>query len=184
RQLCDLAETARTAVERVRPLASERGIAIECSLTRAEANADPESIGQVAMNLLSNAIRFNRQHGAIRVRSGAESGAAFLSVADTGIGVAEADLEHIFDRFYRGDRARTHASGGTGLGLAISRAIVAAHGGSIAVSSRAGDGSEFVVRLPSATCGVDGRGRGSLSRMPRTPQSAMNDQGDHCTSLG
>jgi len=183
-QLCDLAETARTAVERVRPLASERGIAIECSLTRAEANADPESIGQVAMNLLSNAIRFNRQHGAIRVRSGAESGAAFLSVADTGIGVAEADLEHIFDRFYRGDRARTHASGGTGLGLAISRAIVAAHGGSIAVSSRAGDGSEFVVRLPSATCGVDGRGRGSLSRMPRTPQSAMNDQGDHCTSLG
>lgn len=147
--LCDLAETARTAVERVRPLASERGIAIECNLTRAEANADPERIGQVVVNLLSNAIRFNRQHGVIRVRSGAENGAAFLSVADTGIGIAEADFEHIFDRFYRGDSARTHASGGTGLGLAISRAIVAAHGGSIAVSSRAGEGSEFVVRLPT-----------------------------------
>ncbi|HOX00836.1 MAG TPA: ATP-binding protein [Candidatus Paceibacterota bacterium] len=162
REPFDLAEAVQTAVDRVRPLASERGIAIQCDLERSRARGDTERILQVAVNLLSNAIRFNREGGAIRVRCSVENGAAVFSVADTGIGIAEADLGHIFERFYRADEARAGAGGGTGLGLAISQAIVAAHGGSIAVTSRAGEGTEFVVRLPAGA--------------PAAPQSGAPDQ--------
>jgi len=103
----------------------------------------------VLTNLLSNAIHYNKPNGEIRVSTRAENGAAILTVADTGFGIAAADLPHIFERFYRADKSRARTQGRTGLGLAICKAIVDAHGGTIEVSSQPGAGTTMTVRLPS-----------------------------------
>ena len=97
---------------------------------------------------MSNAIYYNRAGGSVRVKVTTESGAAVLSVNDTGQGISPEDLPHIFERFYRADKARSKAAGRTGLGLAITKAIVEAHGGTIEVTTELGKGSTFTVRLP------------------------------------
>ena len=110
---------------------------------------DPERLGQVILNLLTNAIQYNRPAGEVVVNLAAANGLAVLSIADRGQGIADADLPNVFRRFYRGDKSRT-GSGSTGLGLAISKAIVEAHGGNIEVVSAENVGSTFTVRLPVA----------------------------------
>jgi len=101
--------------------------------------------------LLDNAIKYTPPGGSVTVglriesRSGS-AGVARISVVDTGIGIARADLPHVFERFYRADRARQ--TGGTGLGLAIGKWISEAHGGSITVESETGSGSIFTITLP------------------------------------
>jgi two-component system, OmpR family, sensor kinase len=147
-RLFDLAEWARACVEFVRPLAGERRIAIHCDLAPAQVLGEAERLGQVITNLLTNALHYNREGGEVRVATRAEGPSAVVAVADTGPGIAAADLPHIFERFYRADQARARAQGRTGLGLAICQAIVQAHGGSIEVSSQPGQGTTFVVRLP------------------------------------
>lgn len=92
---------------------------------------------------------YGYDRGEIRVTTRAENGSAVLMVTDTGPGIAEADLSHIFERFYRADKSRACAGGRSGLGLAICKAIVDAHGGSIEVSSQIGAGTTFTVRLPA-----------------------------------
>ena len=106
-------------------------------------------VGQVAVNLLTNAIHFNRERGEVRVSTSAENGYATFSVVDSGPGIPEEDLPHIFERFYRVDKSRSRIQGRTGLGLAITKAIVDAHSGVIEVSSRMGAGSTFRVKLPA-----------------------------------
>jgi two-component system, OmpR family, sensor kinase len=108
-------------------------------------NAD--LLGQLVTNLLTNAIHYNKPHGEIRVRIQSAKGDAVLTVADTGPGIAAEDLPHIFERFYRADKARSRADGRSGLGLAICKAIVEIHGGSIDVSSQLGSGTTFTVRM-------------------------------------
>jgi heavy metal sensor kinase len=147
---CDLAEAARACVERLRPLVADRHLRIDCELAPAPTWGDADRLGQVITNLLSNAIVYNRNDGSIRVRCGTEGGSVVLAVADTGIGIAPEHLPRIFDRFYRVDASRSGAAGRTGLGLAITKAIVEAHGGTIAASSQPGAGTEFIVRLPMA----------------------------------
>ena len=110
---------------------------------------DAERLGQVITNLLSNAIYYNRDHGEIRVETRAENGAAVITVADTGPGIAPEDLPHIFERFYRADKSRARGDGCSGLGLAICKAIVDAHAGSIRVATQSGAGTTFSVRLPT-----------------------------------
>jgi two-component system OmpR family sensor kinase len=144
----DLARVARECVELVRPLAAERGVEIRCDLPAIECLGDAERIGQVATNLLSNAIHFNRERGEVRISAHAENGAALLAVADTGEGIPAEDLPHIFERFYRVDKSRSRIQGRTGLGLAICKAIVDAHSGTIEVSSQPGTGSTFSIKLP------------------------------------
>jgi two-component system, OmpR family, sensor kinase len=146
----DLAELARTCVERLRPLAAERGIKIHRDLEPAVTLGNAAHIGQVITNLLTNAIHYNRPEGEIRVSTRAENGSAVLTVADTGVGLAEKDIPHIFERFYRADNSRTRADGRTGLGLAISKAIVDVHRGRIEVASQFGVGTTFTVRFPAA----------------------------------
>jgi heavy metal sensor kinase len=148
REPFDLARVAGDCVEMVRPLAGERGIDIHCDLPIVECLGDPERVGQIVTNLLSNAIHFNHEKGQVRVSIRAENGAAFLTVADTGTGIPEQDIPHIFERFYRVDKSRSRIQGRTGLGLAICKAIADAHGGSIQVSSQPGEGSAFTVKLP------------------------------------
>ncbi|HEY8498430.1 MAG TPA: HAMP domain-containing sensor histidine kinase, partial [Limnochordales bacterium] len=122
---------------------------------------DADRLRELLVILLDNAIRYTPAGGEIRVGLRHTPGQEVaLSVADTGIGIAPEDLPHIFERFYRADKARSRATGGTGLGLAIARWIVEAHGGRIEVESQPGRGSRFTVRLPvapPASTGADAR---------------------------
>ncbi len=107
--------------------------------------APVEPLRQVVMNLLTNAIRYNKSEGEIRISTRMDGASAALSVTDSGIGIPAADLPHIFDRFYRVDKSRSRQQGGTGLGLAICKAIVDAERGKIEVASIPGEGTTVVV---------------------------------------
>jgi heavy metal sensor kinase len=144
----DLSRVARECVELVRPLAVERGLDVHCELPAVPCLGDAERIGQVATNLLTNAIQYTRNGGKIQISTAAQNGSAVLTVTDTGTGIPPEDLPHIFERFYRADKSRSRLQGHSGLGLAICKAIVDAHGGTIDVSSQPGAGSSFVVKLP------------------------------------
>jgi heavy metal sensor kinase len=137
----------------VRPLAEERGITIHLDLADVEWSGDVQRIAQVVTNLLSNAIRYNRDGGEVRVTLREEAGGVALAVADTGIGIPREEIGSIFKRFYRVDKARSREMGGTGLGLAICRSLIAAHGGTIECASALGEGSIFTVRLPRGGTG-------------------------------
>lgn len=115
--------------------------------------ADPDRIRQVLHNLLANALRYTPAGGTITLTAANAPGAApgvLFTVCDTGQGIAAADLPHVFERFWRADRARTRGQGGSGLGLAIARQLIEAHGGQIGVASAPGKGSRFWFRLPAA----------------------------------
>jgi signal transduction histidine kinase len=146
----DLAEQTRMCVELVSPLANRRGLQLKCNLQPAMVRGDSRRLGEVATNLLSNAVQFNKEKGEIRVETSLRDGFAILTVADTGQGIAAEDLPHIFERFFRADKSRSRSSGHSGLGLAICKAIVDAHGGSIEVSSQLTVGTTLTVRLPLA----------------------------------
>ena len=104
---------------------------------------------QVIANLLMNAIQYNNENGEIRLRTQQEGEFTVLYVEDTGIGIAETDLPHVFDRFYRADRARHREEGHAGLGLAICKAIVDSGEGSIQIQSAIACGTTVTVRFPA-----------------------------------
>ncbi|TAK94547.1 MAG: HAMP domain-containing protein [Verrucomicrobia bacterium] len=143
----DLARVARDCVAQLHPLADARGVRINCELSPAETRGDADLLARVLTNLITNAIQHSRANGEIHLATRAHAGEASLTVADNGSGIAPEDLPHLFERFYRADKARARANGNSGLGLAICKAIVDAHGGSITAASRAGGGAEFAVRL-------------------------------------
>jgi heavy metal sensor kinase len=151
---CDLDRVAADAVELLRPLAEREGLTLETDFSPARSHGDPDQLGQVVANLLGNAVHHNHAGGRVMVRVTSEADAAVLSVTDTGEGIAPEDLPHVFERFYRADKARSHAAGRTGLGLAIVKAIVEAHGGTVRATSVPGQGSTFTVRLPRAGAGA------------------------------
>jgi signal transduction histidine kinase len=107
-----------------------------------------EQLYRAVANLLSNAIQYTPATGQITIQLSANSSHALIQVKDTGIGIPEAMLPHIFDRFYRVDAERSRQKGGTGLGLAITQAIVQAHQGTIRVESKLNQGSVFTIALP------------------------------------
>lgn len=111
---------------------------------------DVERLEQVLGNLMANAIRYTRKGGSITLQAEPADGRVVISVIDTGEGIPAEDLPHVFDRFWRGDRSRSHAGGaGSGLGLAIAKQLVEAHGGRIDVDSELGQGTVFRVQLPA-----------------------------------
>ncbi|WP_124727043.1 sensor histidine kinase [Staphylospora marina] len=111
--------------------------------------ADPHRLTQVLLNLLVNAVRYTPEQGAVTVSvRKTDTEQVEIRVADTGIGIEPEHLPHVFNRFYRTDKARSRHSGGSGLGLAIARELVLAHGGTIDVESEPGKGTTFTVRLP------------------------------------
>lgn len=112
-------------------------------------NMDSSKIGQCINNLLTNAIKYNSDGGRIDISTNYAGGWCQISVSDTGIGIPQDSVTHIFDRFYRVDKGRSRASGGTGLGLSIVKEIVNRHKGEIYVKSAPGRGSTFLIRLPS-----------------------------------
>ncbi|MBR2661822.1 MAG: HAMP domain-containing protein [Clostridia bacterium] len=109
---------------------------------------DRSKLGQILYNLTDNAIKYTPEEGTIRVSLKQEDGRIIWRVKDNGIGIPKDDQEHIFERFYRVDKARGRETGGTGLGLSIVRQMVKMHGGTISVYSEPGQGSEFVVIFP------------------------------------
>jgi len=149
RVLIDLAEVVRRVVAAELPRAEARGIALEVdapeSARLAGVRADVEAI---VTNLVANAITYNRDGGRVSVRVVTADGTRVMTVADTGIGIAQHDRDRIFERFYRVDSARSRATGGTGLGLAIVRHAAERHGGSVRVDSLLGEGTTFTVVRP------------------------------------
>jgi heavy metal sensor kinase len=147
----DLSKTAGDCVEMLAPLAEARGLKIQCTLPALPCVGDPERMGQVVTNLLSNAIEYNQESGELQITGERQGGAVILRVSNSGAGIAAEDLPRIFERFYRTDKARCGGGGHTGLGLAISKAIVDAHGGSLEAASQPGKGATFTVRLPEGS---------------------------------
>ena len=145
----DLAAFLDTVLDASEPLFARSGVTLCRSLEGSvRANVDSERFRSVIDNLLSNALRYSEPGGRVEVRLRSWDGSAVVEVEDAGTGIDAADLPHIFDRFYRADAARARATGGRGIGLAIAKAAVEAHGGTIEVSSRLGEGSRFTVKLP------------------------------------
>jgi two-component system, sensor histidine kinase and response regulator len=145
----DLGEIAAEAVAEVRPDAQLKQIDVVLSAAPVPLfAADPGRIGQLLGSLLSNAVKFTGAGGRVEVRTGVAGDQAVLTVADTGMGIPAAELDRIFERFYRTAAATRQVIPGTGLGLAIASAIADAHNGAITVESTEGRGSTFTVRLP------------------------------------
>ncbi len=146
----DMKAVAERTTHLLDPLARQRDVTIYTEFADGcVISATPDDIYQIIFNLAENAIKYNSFGGNVFLRLHREGGEAVLTVEDTGIGIPEEDLPHIFDRFYRVDKARSRASGGSGLGLAIVRGAVAAHGGTITVERRETVGTRFIVRFPA-----------------------------------
>ena len=139
-------------VRRLQPLAREKGIEMTASLRDQTATVDGDAsrLTQVFYNLMDNAIKYTGRGGSVRVEMSRRDKKVIVKVIDTGIGIPREDQLHIFDRFYRVDKARSRETGGTGLGLSIVRQIVLLHGGTVTVSSEEEKGSTFTVELPES----------------------------------
>jgi signal transduction histidine kinase len=147
----DIRATIESAVEQQQATAERRGIRLTASLPDRPLRIrhDPPRVGQIVTNLVGNALKFTPRGGRVRVTARAwRDGGARIEVADTGVGIDAAELPRIFDRFYRGSEANEARGTGSGLGLAIVKSIVDMHHGTIAVESRVGHGTRFVVTLP------------------------------------
>jgi two-component system sensor histidine kinase SenX3 len=138
------------AVERVRPASEQQGISIEVEEppARLVVLGDRRQLVSATYNLLENAVKYSDPGSTVRVRARTDGRWIDLSVEDHGIGIPRRDLERVFERFYRVDRARSRETGGTGLGLAIVRHVASNHAGEVRVESREGEGSTFTLRLP------------------------------------
>jgi signal transduction histidine kinase len=115
-----------------------------------EVEGDQGRVKQVVVNLVDNAIKYTGEGGAVEISVGVVNGGAVLEVTDSGVGIPSEALSHIFERFYRVDKARSRQMGGAGLGLSIVKSICTAHEGRVRVESTEGKGSRFTVELPLA----------------------------------
>jgi two-component system sensor histidine kinase MtrB len=146
----DLRTVAEDAVDHALPMAERKGVSLRLDAPPVPVIQphDPPRLGQVLGNLISNAIKFTPAGGHVQVAVAAtEEGARFI-VRDDGVGIDPAELEHVFDRFYRGTRRPEERAGGSGLGLAIARSIVDMHEGRVTISSTPDVGTEVEVTLP------------------------------------
>ena len=146
----DVAQIARDSVEAHQVMADEREVELELQgADFALATIDPMRMRQVLDNLITNAIKYNREWGSVTVEVAVEDEGVSIEVRDTGQGIPDADLPRIFDRFYRTNSAKTSATVGTGLGLSITREIVHRHGGQLTVTSELGIGTMFRILVPT-----------------------------------
>jgi two-component system, OmpR family, sensor histidine kinase BaeS len=135
-------------------IAGENGISLENVVSGTDeqltVNADPDRLSQIMNNLVANAIRYTPRGGSIRLKVEPSADGVTLTVKDTGSGISPEDLPYVFDRFWKAEKSRSrHEGTGSGLGLAIARQLVQAHGGTIRVESQPGQGTCFIITLPS-----------------------------------
>jgi heavy metal sensor kinase len=149
REEIDLKELIEKACELFGPSAEDKGVTLNCNVPeRIRPVGDNQMIQRMLSNLLDNAVKYTPAGGSVTVSVSETEMGVSISVRDTGAGISEDDLPHVFERFYRGDQSRSRA--GIGLGLSLARAIARAHGGEIAVTSEPNQGSTFTVVLPKA----------------------------------
>ncbi len=138
----------------IRPMGQEKKLSFENKISKSVATAvyaDPDRLRQVLLNLIDNAVKFNRDGGRVTVRAVQQGNQVTVSIEDTGVGIPQESIPRIFERFYRVDKARSRSLGGTGLGLAIVKHIVEAHGGTVSCQSESGRGSVFSFTLSAAS---------------------------------
>lgn len=146
----DLAAVAAQQAAALGDQFARKGITLTSTLDPVIVDGDAGRLQQIVVNLLSNALRYTDEGGRVVVRVFGEGENAVLEIEDTGVGIADADLGHVFERFWRGEKSRSRTTGGAGIGLAIVRELARAHGGEATVSSVLGEGSTFRVTLPAA----------------------------------
>lgn len=147
----DLGELAKKCEEKLKIEVAKKKQEIECYVTAdvPPVFADKNGIERVILNVLSNAIKYTGEGGKIKIYVGFVYNDAYIKVIDNGIGIPEADLSRIFERFYRVDKARSREMGGTGLGLSIAKEILDQNNGNINIKSKYGKGTEVVIRIPA-----------------------------------
>ncbi len=147
----DLGELVKQCQEKVQIEIDKKGHKVECFVTADVPNvyADREGIERVVLNILTNSIKYTPDGGNIKIYVGFVYNDAYIKVIDNGLGIPEEDLNRIFERFYRVDKARTRQMGGTGLGLSIAKEILDKNNGSIDIKSEKGKGTEVVIRIPT-----------------------------------
>lgn len=146
-----LDQLAKSVCEKMKYTAEEKRHTLEFNVTIAPPNvyADKDSIEQVIMNIISNSIKYTPEGGEIKVYLGVVNESAYIKVIDNGIGIPENDLQRIFERFYRVDKARSRKMGGTGLGLSIVKEIMDGNNGTIDIKSTVNVGTEVIITLPT-----------------------------------
>jgi heavy metal sensor kinase len=152
RESLDLAALVSTVAETMRPLAEARGLRLCVERDGAlPVQGDEAHLREVFYNLVDNAVKYTPAGGSIEVRLRRHDQDAVVTLRDTGVGIPAEHLTHVFERFYRVDRARSRAEGGTGLGLSIAQNIIRAHGGRIELASTPGQGTTCTVTLPTGS---------------------------------
>jgi signal transduction histidine kinase len=147
----DLGEMLQEAYVRGRTMAEAKGLSLVADVRKPLwINGNTESIQRLLLIIIDNAVKYTSAGGKVSLAASAEDHYAIVKVADTGVGISEEDLPHVFERFYRADKARNRTERGTGLGLAIAKWIIEAHEGSIVCRSKVGAGSTFEIRIPLA----------------------------------
>ena len=142
-------ELVERILKRLRPIAAQQNVEVLFESFRPiTAEVDEVKFTLAISNLVENAIKYNREEGSVQVSLNADHKYFYVKVADTGIGIPQEDLDHIFERFYRVDKSHSREIGGTGLGLAIARNAVIMHRGAVKVHSEEGVGTTFTVRVP------------------------------------
>lgn len=146
----NLKDLLQATLHNLEPLAQRKQIAVEMVLPEGELTlqSDPIRLQQAISNIIDNAIKYTPEEGSVHIEAAQQGTHVVIWVQDTGYGISPEDQKHIFDRFYRVDKARSRATGGTGLGLAIVKQIITGLGGNIRVESQEGEGSTFTVELP------------------------------------
>ena len=147
----DLGELVKRCQEKLQLEIDKKEHHVECFVTAnvPPVKADKDGIERVVLNILTNSIKYTPNAGSIKIYVGFVYNDAYIKVIDNGIGIPEEDLNRIFDRFYRVDKARTREMGGTGLGLSIAKEILDQNKGSIDIKSKKGEGTEVVIRIPT-----------------------------------
>ncbi len=153
-ELCDFFRITENALDSVETAASEMNVSITLSGENAPLTAIPQLLYSIAYNLCDNAIKYNHNGGSVSVSVTQNEITTVLRVADTGIGIPGSEQERVFERFYRVNKSRSREVGGTGLGLSIVKHAVMIHGGTVALNSAVGEGTEFIVTIPNKPTGL------------------------------
>ncbi|OGW85241.1 MAG: hypothetical protein A3C35_04735 [Omnitrophica bacterium RIFCSPHIGHO2_02_FULL_46_11] len=147
----DLKDEIAKVVAQFEPFLKQKKVAVENNISKQETlrvTADRDRLKQVLINLLDNAIKFNREGGRIILKAERNGNQVRVSIEDTGVGIAREAIPRVFERFFRVDEARSREAGGAGLGLSIVKHIIEAHGGTVSCNSELGKGSQFFFTLP------------------------------------
>ena len=147
----DLGDLVKKCQEKVQLEINKKNHQVECFVTAnvPPVKADKDGIERVVLNIMTNSIKYTPDGGSIKIYVGFVYNDAYIKIIDNGIGIPEDDLNRIYERFYRVDKARTREMGGTGLGLSIAKEILEQNNGSIDIKSKVGEGTEVVIRIPT-----------------------------------